>query len=152
MKQGMTMLAAGALAASLAGTAAAKDKAVERKDLPAAVAAAMDRESKGDTVRGYEVEIEHGKTFYELETTRAGRSRELLFDADGTLVEVETEVDATSLPAAVKAQVEKAAGQGGKISAEAVGKGGEAVDYFEIHIHTSLKVLPDGTVLEKAKK
>ena len=39
-------------------------------------------------IKGYAREVEGGKTLFEVETTVNGHSRDLLFDAKGTLVSV----------------------------------------------------------------
>ena len=57
---------------------------------------------KGATLKGLAKEVEGGKTFYEAETVVNGRTRDLLFDATGHLVEVEEETAIDAVPAAVK--------------------------------------------------
>ena len=54
------------------------DQKIAMKDLPAAVRAALQRESVGATVKRLSKEVEGGKTLYEVETIRDGRSRDLL--------------------------------------------------------------------------
>lgn len=44
--------------------------------------------------------MEAGKTFYEVKTVLKGRTRDLLYDPAGKLVEVEEEMDNAAVPAA----------------------------------------------------
>jgi hypothetical protein len=57
-------------------------------------------------------ETENGKTTWEVESIDNGLSRDLVYNADGTVVEIEEEIPAASLPepvtAAVKAKYPKA--------------------------------------------
>ncbi len=99
---------------------AAEEKRIQAADLPPAVRAAMDQETKGATVKGYAREVEAGKTMFEVETTLNGRSRDLLFDASGALVEVEEAVDLATVPAPVKSALEA---RGTVLSVEKVTRG-----------------------------
>ena len=81
----------------------AAEKRIQMKDLPPLVREAVERETKGATVKGLAKEVEHGKTFYEAETEINGHARDLLFDATGHLIEVEEQMAIDSAPAAVTA-------------------------------------------------
>ena len=105
------------------------EKKVQLKDVPAAVRSAIEVETKNATLKGVSKETEHGQTFYEAETMRDGRSRDLLFDERGTLVEVEEEVSLDSAPAAVKSALE---GKGRLVKLESVTKG--TVVTYEAHV------------------
>ena len=77
----------------------AQESKIQMKDLPQSVQkAAQAEQAGGAALRGFAKEIEAGKTFYEVETSVKGHSRDLLFDATGALVEVEEEVAATTVP------------------------------------------------------
>jgi uncharacterized membrane protein YkoI len=52
----------------------------------------MKEQAKGAQVLGFSKETEKGQTTYEVETKMNGKSRDLTFDAAGTLMEVEQEV------------------------------------------------------------
>jgi uncharacterized membrane protein YkoI len=99
------------------------EKRIAKKDLPAAVRTAVDAETKGSQVKGYASEVENGQTFYEAETVVNGRTRDLLYDAQGKLVEVEEEVSLDSIPAAAKAAIQKQAAGGKILKVEKVTKG-----------------------------
>lgn len=82
------------------------EKELTLKNLPPAVKATVDAETKGATVKGLSREKENGKTVYELETLVNGRSRDLMIDAAGKVYEVEEQLDAEKAPAPVKAALE----------------------------------------------
>ena len=106
----------------------ADEKKIQSKDLPPAVQKAVPAETKGAEIKGYNQETEKGKTFYEVETMLNGKSRDLLFDASGALVEVEEEVALDSIPSAAKAAIEKRAASGKVNKVESVTKG-QSVSY-----------------------
>ena len=60
---------------TIAGIAHAADQKTTLKNLPPAVKATVDAESKGATIKGISSEKEKGKTVYELETLVNGRTR-----------------------------------------------------------------------------
>ena len=101
----------------------AAEKKIQSKDLPPAVQKAVPAETKGAEIKGYNQETEKGKTFYEVETMLNGKSRDLLFDASGALVEVEEEIALDSIPSAAKAAIEKRAASGKVNKVESVTKG-----------------------------
>jgi uncharacterized membrane protein YkoI len=80
----------------------AADKKVQMKDLPMAVQKAVQEQTKSATLVGLATEKEGGKTLYEAETKVNGKTRDLLFDAAGRLLEVEEETSIDNVPAAVK--------------------------------------------------
>lgn len=155
MRLGIMMVAGAVVCAG--GLAHASEKKIAKTDIPAPVQAAMDEQSKGATVRGYNVEIEDGKTFYELETNKNGKSRDLLFEPSGKIAEIEEETDLASVPTAVKAAIEKNAPAGAKVKIEAGAKGGTEISYYEVHATTGTSrvgfhVALDGSVSEKKVK
>jgi uncharacterized membrane protein YkoI len=139
------------LAATFIATATlvASEKKIDKKDLPAPVQQAVEHELQGGTVKGYAKETEHGKTFYEVETTKDGHSRDLLFDPAGKLVEVEEEVGIDSLPAAAKQAL--STGHGKLTRVEAVTENGTT--FYEGHFKggkaSEVKVTADGKPVAK---
>jgi uncharacterized membrane protein YkoI len=116
-----------ALVTMLAIGAFAQETKIQMKDLPKAVQAAAEQErAKGATLKGFNKEVEGGKTFYEVETVLNGRTRDLLFDPSGTVVEVEEEIATDAVPpAAMKALMAR-----GKVTkVETVTKGKSVVAY-----------------------
>lgn len=82
------------------------DTKITMKNLPAAVKATVEAESKNATVKGISSEKENGKTVYELETIVNGRTRDLMIDAAGKVYIVEEQLDAAKAPALVRAALE----------------------------------------------
>jgi uncharacterized membrane protein YkoI len=103
------------LATLIACAALAAEKKVKLEELPPAVQAAVREQTKNATLVGLSTEKEKGKTMYEAETKVGGRSRDLLFDQTGVVVETEEEVDMEIVPAPAKSAIQKRAA-GGTIS------------------------------------
>ena len=87
--------------------AMAMDKKVKLEDLPPAVQAAVKDQTKNATLVGLSTEKEKGKTLYEIETRLNGKSRDLLLDQSGRVIETEEEVDMASLPAPARTALQK---------------------------------------------
>ncbi|HEY7059449.1 MAG TPA: hypothetical protein VH458_23100 [Vicinamibacterales bacterium] len=107
----------------------ASEQRVQMRDLPPAVRTAVEAETRGSTLKGLSKEVEHGQTFYEAETTISGHSRDLLFDSNGTLVEVEEEIQLSAAPEPVRAAL---AGAGRLVKLESVTKGPNVT--YEAHV------------------
>jgi uncharacterized membrane protein YkoI len=122
MKLNELTVVAGLVAVALAtglnaqtATAPAKPGAAEKKaadvkvklaDLPPAVKATVEAETKGATLKGLSKEQEKGKTVYELESLVNGRTRDLMIDSAGKVYVVEEQLDVDKAPAAVKSALE----------------------------------------------
>ena len=120
-------------------TAAAQEKAVRMKDLPPAVRATVQEQSKGARLRGLSIETENGKTIYEAELFVSGHHKDLLIDAEGKVVEVEEQIALNALPPAVKTELLKQAGKGRIVIVEAVSKG-DALEFYEARVKTGIKI------------
>ena len=116
------------LATLIACALLAAEKKVKLEDLPAGVQAAVREQTKNATLVGLSSEKENGKTMYEAETKVGGRSRDLLFDQTGALVETEEEVDMEIVPAHAKSAIQKRAA-GGTISKVEKVTAGAAISY-----------------------
>jgi uncharacterized membrane protein YkoI len=121
---------------------------VTMKELPAPVQQAVKELSKGVVMRGLSKEVENGQTFYEVELRVNGRSKDVLIDPAGKVVEIEEQVSLNSLSPAVKSAILKRAGKGRIMLVESVTKENSIVAY-EAHIKTAgkmseIKVDPDG--------
>lgn len=128
------------------------ERPVKMKDLPPPVRKAVDKQIHGATLKGVTKEIERGKTLYEVETVANGKTRDLVLDSAGALIEVEQEVDLGSIPAPAKAAIETYA-KGGKIDKVETLTKGDVVMY-EAAIRKGVKksevtVAADGTVQKK---
>jgi len=137
-----------ALILLVAGTAAAQERKITRADLPAAVERTVAAQSQGATIRGFAEEKEKGQTFYEVELTVAGHTKDVLIDASGTVLEVEEQVELSALPAPVRTALLARAGAGKIETVESLTKRGTLVAY-EAHLVTNgkrseIQVGPDG--------
>jgi hypothetical protein len=117
------------VAMSVAIFAVAAEKKIERSALPPAVEKTVQAQSQGATIKGISVEKEKGKNEYEVEMTVNGHGKDIVIGEDGTVLEVEEEVELSAVPdAAQKALTARA--KGAKIvKVEAVSKGGKIVQY-----------------------
>ena len=109
--------------------AALAETKVKMTDLPAVVQKSVQAELKTATLVGLSKETEKGKTYYEAETKLNGKSRDMLFDSAGNVVEIEDEVDMAALPAAARDAIQKKVGTGRVTKVEALSKGGKLVAY-----------------------
>ena len=112
-----------------ASPALGQEQKITAADLPVAVKRTADRQSKGATVVGYARETEHGRVVYEVELTVAGKSRDVTIGADGSVLEVEQQVDFDALPPAVRTALTKKAGTGKIVWVESLTKRGALVAY-----------------------
>ena len=109
--------------AMLSLTLFAAETRVQMKDLPPPVQKAVEEQIKTAKLRGLSREVEHGKTYYEAETTVNGKSRDILMDSTGAVVEVEEATAFESIPEAAQRALRTKAGSGKILSVEAVTKG-----------------------------
>ncbi len=140
----------------LLGSALASEKKVKMKDLPKAVQKTVQEQSKGAIIRGLAKEVDDGKTFYEAELTVNGHNKDVLIDPTGAVVEIEEQVTLSSLPAEVKATIQKAAGKGKITAVESVTKN-NTLEAYEAHVSTAgkkceIKVAPNGTLIAAEKE
>ena len=130
--------------------ASGQEKKIDRSKLPAAVQATVDRESAGATIQGYSKEKEKGVTAYEVEMVINGKTRDVLIDASGNVLESEQEVAFESLSPAVQSAIKDLAGKGTIGVVESTTKNGQIVAY-EAHIkggkHREVHVGPNGEKL-----
>jgi hypothetical protein len=107
----------------------AQETKVQMKNLPAAVQKTVAEQTRTAKLRGLSKEVEHGKTFYEAETLVNGKSRDVLIDAAGNVVEVEEATSLNAIPELARKALEQRAGAAGRIlSVETVTRG-PAVTY-----------------------
>jgi hypothetical protein len=129
-------------------SALSQERKIERAQLPPAVQVAVAAQSQGATVRGFSEEKEKGQTYYEAELMVGGRSKDVLMDAQGNVVEVEEQVAIESLPAAVLDGLRAKAGNGRLDKVESITKHGKLVAYAARAIRdgkkSEIQVGPDG--------
>jgi len=130
----------------------AQEKKLERKDLPAKVRAAVDRESTGATVKGFSTERENGIRTYEAEMVVDGHSKDISIDAAGNVLEVEEQVTFDSLPVSVQTSLTTLAGPGKVTKIESLTKKGKLVAYEAIVTtgtkHREVQLGPNGEKLK----
>jgi uncharacterized membrane protein YkoI len=148
MKCQAVVLAVALVAAGVAQAGA--DQKTTMKNLPAAVKATVEAESKGATVKGISSEKENGKTVYELETLVGGRTRDLMIDSAGKVYVVEEQLDVDKAPAPVRAALEK---QGKIVVLESVMENGKTRYEGQVRNKAGKKVAielnADGTLYKK---
>jgi hypothetical protein len=126
---------------SVFAIAQGQEKKIQRSDLPPAVERAVAEQSKGATLRGFSQEKANGQTYYEAELMVNGHTKDILVDANGSVVEVEEQVATGSLPAAVRQGLEDKAGKGNLVKVETLAKKDKLVAY-------KAKVLTNGKTSE----
>jgi uncharacterized membrane protein YkoI len=132
--------------------ALASEVAIQMTDLPPAVRKTVEEQSKGATLRALSREVEAGKTYYEAELKVDGRSKDVLMDPKGAVVEIEEEATLDSLPASARAAIEKQAGKRRIVSVESVTKDNKVVAY-EAKVRgtgktSEIKVAPNGALMK----
>jgi hypothetical protein len=143
-----------AIAASgllLVGAASAQEKKIKRSDLPPAVEKTVAAQSAGATILGFSTEKEKGQTLYEVAMTVSGHSKDISIAPDGSVVEIEEQVDLDSLSPEVKAGLQAKAGKGKLLKVESLTKKEKLVAY-EAQVDTNgkkseVQVGPDGKPL-----
>jgi hypothetical protein len=143
------------LSCCLFSLAAAQDRAEQMKitDLPPATQKALRERSGGAKIEGVSKETVQGKTVYEVELLAGALAKSLVFDADGQVIAVEEQVAFDSLPPAVRAGIEKQAGDGKIVRVMSVKKGDEIAAY-EARLKTKgklteIKVGADGKLIRE---
>jgi hypothetical protein len=110
---------------------------VTRAGVPKAVRAAFTASYPKATMHGFSREKEDGVVCYEIESKEGGVSRDVLYHADGTVVEVEESIAAADLPPAVIAAVANLKPAAKLVSAEKItNKNGTG---YEVHLKRGTK-------------
>jgi hypothetical protein len=135
-------------------SALSQETKITKKDLPKAILSAFEKAYPKATIKGLSSELEEGKTYFEIESVDGKISRDLLYLADGTVVEIEEGVSTADLPSAVKATLQKEYPKGKVVKAEKTTKG-DAVTY-EMKVssgktHAELVIDPAGKVIKNKK-
>jgi hypothetical protein len=129
MKSSISLIALQLAVAFFGKCALAAEHAIPCTTLPPVVQQRSKPVLDDSVVHGCVRDISNGKITYELELLKDGRSRDITFDSDGNILEVEEQVDPASLPKPVAAALQKEAGTGhiGKI--ESLTRRGTLVSY-----------------------
>ena len=78
----------------------AQEVRLRKKQVPRAVIAAFQSAYPHATIKGYSRERENGKIYYEVESVEGQTTRDVLYNADGTVAEIEESIATGDLPAA----------------------------------------------------
>lgn len=127
------------------------EKSISESALPPAVRKTAHDLSKGAQVKGYVQDNQGGIVEYEVAMVLNGRSKDVTIASDGSLVEIEEQVQMASLPAEVQTAVKSRAGKGTILRIEALTKHGVLVAY-EAQVrtagrHSEFQVGPTGEKL-----
>ncbi len=82
-------------------TVSAQEKRITEKNVPVAVIKMFKSTYPAATIKGFALQKEGGKTFYEVESKDGDISRDILYNPDGSVEEIEETVGPTELPMAV---------------------------------------------------
>jgi hypothetical protein len=80
-----------------AGLAFAAETKIMRSDLPPAVEKTVQEQSNGATIKGFTKEVEGGQLIYGVEMTVNDHSKDIDIAPDGTVLEIEEEVELSSI-------------------------------------------------------
>ena len=126
------------------------ERAVTESEVPSDVLAALKKLAAGAKITAFAEEIEHGHTFYEGSWKGpSGTNTDVLVTATGDLVEIEEQVGADQVPAAVLAAARKAAGKGAKLGLEKKTMVLYEVKFLKGNRRHELLLAPEGRVVEK---
>jgi hypothetical protein len=150
--QTLALITIAAALSSASSFAQDHEKKIARAQLPAAVEKTVSSQTAGATIKGFNEEQEKGETFYEAELMVSGHSKDILIDKDGNIVEVEEQVDFTTLPAAVQSGLQAKAGKGKLGKVESLTKQDKLVAYETTVMiggkRTEIQVGPEGQTLD----
>jgi hypothetical protein len=139
-------------AAKAAPAAKAEDPAAK---LPKAILDAFKKTYPKAVIKNVAEEKADGKTTWEVESTDSGLARDLVYNPDGTVVDIEEEVAAASLPSAVTAALKAKYPKAAITKAEKLTTGKTFV--YELTITgagevKSIELTADGKAVPAAKK
>ena len=117
-----------------------KAEKLSPNQLPAAVSQTVNSRLPGAHINKAERENEKGTVIYDLELTQNGRKFEMDVKEDGTLVEIEKQVEPATLPGSSRNQImSKYTGATIKdvMEVNKVSGGKETVDHYEVTLETA---------------
>lgn len=89
---------AASIVSLLSFSALAQDVKLKKTQVPRAVIAAFKSAYPQATIRGFGREKENGKVYYEVESVEGQTTRDVLYNPDGTVAEIEESVPSSDLP------------------------------------------------------
>jgi uncharacterized membrane protein YkoI len=118
------------------GQANAGGKELNKGQVPKAVIDAFEKAFPNAKPSEFETETFEGKTAYEVEYKENGKEYELLYSADGILVQKEEEIDGKSLPEPVAQAIKKAHPKAEIKEVEKIMKPDGTLTGYEVEIKT----------------
>jgi hypothetical protein len=82
----------------LSFSAFAHEVKLKKKQVPRAVISAFRSTYPRATIRGFAREKENGKVYYEVESVEGLTTRDVLYNPDGTVAEIEESIPSSDLP------------------------------------------------------
>ena len=134
-----TIILALFLASAVGASAQDKERKLTTKELPVAVLSAFQKAYPTATIKGVAEEKKDGKTYFEIESRDGKTSRDLLYEADGTVSEMEEGIALSELPEAAKSAVMAKYPKGKLIKAEKVTKGFQVS--YDVEVKTGKRKL-----------
>jgi hypothetical protein len=141
----------------IAGLALAEDQEmkINKRDLPAPVLTAFQRECPQAKIIGAARETENDSVYYEIESKQGGVRRDLRYQPDGTLNVVEERMRPRDLPSLIHDSVIKEYPKGKITSAEKITR--RDVSSYEVVVKDHKKLLEiavaaDGTITKIEEK
>jgi uncharacterized membrane protein YkoI len=138
----------------------AQDEKVAPDKLPPKVAEVVKARFPGATITAATKATENNEVIYDIEMTKDGKKHEIDLKEDGTIINIEHEIAATALPAAITSAV-KAKYPGCTIKEvmqiNVLKDNKETLDEYEVIIETAdkkeleLAISADGKKIEEAK-
>jgi hypothetical protein len=124
---------------------------LKMESLPASVQSAVKAQTTNAKILNISAVNANGRTGYEVEMTIDGQSRDVEFDADGNILEIEEQVNLSSIPAAAKSTIQAQSAKATFVKVDKVTKGAN-ISYvallkspsgsnFELGVNAAGKVL-----------
>lgn len=129
----------------------AQHKKYTEKDMPDAVISSFQKNFPDAQVLGYDKEAENGTTTYEVECI-SGDRKDIQFEKDGTVVEIEEEMNVSDLPDKVVTSLNNTYNTPDILKAEKVTKGNDTL--YEVVVKYKkkkheIRLDKEGTIVEK---
>jgi len=136
------------------GEKAEAKKPAAKVELPAAIKTAFEKAYPKATIKNVLKETAGGKTVYEVESVDKGLTRDLNYNPDGTVIDIEEEVAGADIPAAVSDAVKKMYPKATVTKAEKMTTG--QVVTYELTLKgapkPTVELTPDGKPVPAAKE
>ena len=150
----MIMLVSSIGLAVLTQQAGSQEKRINRNSVPQAILSAFEHAYPKAKAKGYSTETENGRTLFEIESSQGKMSLDVLYNLDGTVVEVEEGVAPKDLPATVRQTVGSRYPQGRIDIAERKSVGEKVTYELSVQVgknKVSVEVDSSGKIVNKSK-